>query len=550
MTAFSSTTAAPGFSASNSEQEQAKILWSYLGPKHPRLTEPTVQIVVRKLAQSPLEGPKQLARRLQQELLQFGVAIKHTAAVEAASRLQGFSDWHTARRQVPNDTLRLTVVMADVTEDFARWQDLAIRLCSWCEDWVAQRGPCVFSLSFAASHMAINVHVKQPDASEQTWPFLLVTTLTSNGEWLADASGALERLRRHLEEPGKAILDGLAVFQLCRSLSSGLSHANSTDLTMADVVNSELVLLQVDHELDSGYEIARGDELTCWSQLKLASKKQGVQAITLKDGAWIIGEARYIWQLSTIRPKDISPGLLIQEFNEANSAALLRRYHATSRFFLHGIPHLEVKAKLLKDLGGLSECYRIDVPRLLRELDQAGLTWESYCAEVDEQLPMDSQLPVGFVLGLIERLQLQEPNVLFARPNRSELALAKDDVLLRTLLLRVDHVTYRLPRGVSSEILEKVREAIDELSTGMRLQKLMAGGTFLTQDDPLPYLVYASDAEEFRLTLESHSMVMYVGIVPRLFRTEVLQATLPQAFPFALGQSLFLDIDFAEEAAL
>jgi hypothetical protein len=41
-----------------------------------------------------------------------------------------------------------------------------------------------------------------------------------------------------------------------------------------DAGNSELVLLREDDELmpGSGYEIARGDELTCWAQLHLAMK--------------------------------------------------------------------------------------------------------------------------------------------------------------------------------------------------------------------------------------------------------------------------------------
>lgn len=43
-------------------------------------------------------------------------------------------------------------------------------------------------------------------------------------------------------------------------------------VTVSDVTNFELVLMREGNEGDprSGYEIARGDELTCWHQLELS----------------------------------------------------------------------------------------------------------------------------------------------------------------------------------------------------------------------------------------------------------------------------------------
>ena len=159
------------------------------------------------------------------------------------------------------------------------------------------------------------------------------------------------------------------------------------------------------------------------------------------------------------------------------------------------------------------------------------------------------ELPVGFGMSLVNSLKLKVPNSLFALPSRSELARADDDSLLRTLLPRIDIVRYRLVRGVSDEVKQTVREAIEEFGTSIRMQALTAAGQLTNPDDPLPYLVYASDAEELRLKLETEGLVMYAGVMPHLFLTEGVIEKMPNVAPYAFGHSLYLDIDFAEGGA-
>jgi hypothetical protein len=187
--------------------------------------------------------------------------------------------------------------------------------------------------------------------------------------------------------------------------------------------------------------------------------------------------------------------------------------------------------------------------KLLLALNDAGLTWEGFCQEVEMQQAMVPELPVGFAMTIIERLKPKDPNLFFALPSRAELARADDDSLLRTLLPRIDIVRYRIVRGVSDEVKQTVREAIDEFGTSIRMQALTAAGQLTDPNDPLPYLVYAGDGEELRLKLESEGLVMYAGVMPHLFPTEGVVEKLPNMWSYAFGHSLFLDVDFAEGGA-
>ena len=108
--------------------------------------------------------------------------------------------------------------------------------------------------------------------------------------------------------------------------------------------------------------------------------------------------------------------------------------------------------KRLQYLSGPSDIYRVDLHKLLLALNDAGLTWEGFCQEVEMQQAMVPELPVGFAMTIIERLKPKDPNLFFALPSRAELARADDDSLLRTLLPRIDIVRYRIVRGVSDEV--------------------------------------------------------------------------------------------------
>ena len=86
-------------------------------------------------------------------------------------------------------------------------------------------------------------------------------------------------VRRRLEETEKAILDGMATLQICGRYGPEVLvklPAVPQPVTPDDTCNSELVFLREDNELmpGDGFEIARGDEMTCWAQLELAVKDE------------------------------------------------------------------------------------------------------------------------------------------------------------------------------------------------------------------------------------------------------------------------------------
>lgn len=528
-----------------SEQEQAAALWTYVHLKVARFTSDAALEVVRRAAPRPDEDPQALAKRLRKELASRGVALKHSAALDAASRLLGHTSWHAANQVGPKGKLKLTSTSRSEGEQFfVDWREIASVLCEECEAWLQKNATPVFQLRFGPASVMLSAQVPNESDVEQILsnPLLVVNPVGDAPQWLDDAPATFETLRRHLEESGKAMLDGIAVLQFIQAYKASPIFT-WPQANVSDVCNSELILMRVDHELDAGYEIARGDEMTCWSQFDLAIEDHESEEVVFDGGAWRVGGGRYIWQLSTLRPKEIVPGLEIRELGEDDSAKLYRRYRIAKRLYRHGLKHHE-QTKRIEYLGTLAETYRVDLHKLLLAMNKAGLTWESYCGEVGESRSMVPELPVGFVFSLLERLMPEDPNVVFARPTRSELSRVDDDKLLRALMPRVDHVLYRLRAGVTTEVNEAVREAIEEFSTSIRMQKLQANGKFIDPKNPLPYLVYANDGEELRHKLGDQGLVMYAGVMPHLFSTKGMIEQQPNVWPFAIGNSLFLDIDF------
>ena len=528
-----------------SEEEQAAALWTFVHLKMPRFPYDAALEVVKRLAPRTDEPPKALAKRLRKELKAKGVSVKHEAALQAAARLLGFESWYAAKES--GARLKLTTVGPSGGEQLVEgWHELGPKLCAACDEFLLERAARVFHVRFGPAYMMLSAQVvaaENPD-QPQSWPFLVVNPIRSDPHWLDDAPPALERLRRYLEETGLAVLDGVAVLQLCHAYNSRLNFMVPRAPNASDACNSELILLRADNELDTGYEIARGDEMTCWYQFDLAIKDHESEEVKLDEeyGAWHVGAGRYVWRLSTLRPKETIPGLIVHELGFDESECLLRRYRLAKRVFGNRFARQE-HTKRLEYLGSVPETYRVDLQKLLLAMNKAGLTWESHCTEIGDSVPMEPHLPVGFLLGLLERLNLEDPNAVFARPTRSELARVDDDKLLRTLLPRVDHVRYRLVRGVSEEVQAAVREAIEDLSASMFLQMSQADGQLLDPKDPLPYLVYAGDGEELRLKLAEHALVMYAGVIPHLrSTTDVIEQREGMA-PFAVGHSLYLDID-------
>ncbi|MDT4845768.1 hypothetical protein FQZ97_797640 [compost metagenome] len=345
------------------------------------------------------------------------------------------------------------------------------------------------------------------------------------------------------------MLDGYATLSLCANSHDRLGDLSA--VTASDVVNSELVLLHEPDEDDphSGYEIARGDELTCWHQLALSMRNDTtdvmpeLEIIVPKEGVgcWLVNERRYVWMLETLKPEEYVPGRVEHFIGPGDCERLFRRYLLAKR--IHGTSFkYHEQTKRLEYLGSPPEDYRINLHFVLHTLNAAGLTWETYCEMFGaEPLPARDRLPVGFVLQFLQNMKVEDPNKVFATPTLSEMARIDEGSLLRTLMPRVESVRFSRPRDLEKANADKLRDAVDNFASGLRMQKFVGAGGLSMQSE-LPYLVYASDAAELCGSVDELGLVMYAAVMPHLLSTKGLISETPgvEAWPWALGNAVLL----------
>lgn len=541
-------------------EAQAAALWNFIETKTPRFSFDDALVVIRELQPRAGEDPKSLAKRLRKALQFRRIAMKHTHALQAASQVQGHCSWHTnydagaARLQFTSMETVGTGLPLRVVEA-SSWTELVDELRAWADRLLARRELPLGVMTMHLSGHALNFSAPRlPAPSDQrqqpqTWTLGAVAPLRDKVGWLHDAPPVLEKLRRHLEETGKAVLDGYAVLDLCAR-----SHPRPGDVmavAVTDVPNSELVLLREDDEDDprSGYEIARGDEVACWHQLELSMRNDTMDLmpeveITVPNegvGCWLVNERRYVWVLETLKPNEYVPGLIKHFIGPGDCERLFRRYQLAKRTHGKTFKYHE-QTKRLEYLGSPPEDYRVNLHFMLHTLNTAGLTWESYCEQFGtDTLPAQDRLPVGFVFQFLQNLKVQDPNKVFATPNLSEMARIDDDSLLRTLMPRVESVRFGRPRDLEKEPADKLREAVDNFASALRMQKFVGAGG-LPMEKELPYLVYASDAAELCGSVDELGLVMYAAVMPHLLATMGLVPEVPgiEAWPWALGNAVFL----------
>ncbi|WP_296001624.1 hypothetical protein [Rugamonas sp.] len=537
-------------------EAQAASLWAYVKAKAPHFTMDGAREVIHQLNMRPGEDLKSLAKRLMAILKTRRITLKHTNALHAAAGLYGFTSLHTYKS---DGSHRLVFTMFDAGQlkdaEFDSWEELAIELRTWADRLLA-RGQLplgVLTLSFTPRGISFSTPV--PPATDddqqrnQDWPLAVITTATDDPRWLDGGSASIGKLRRHLEEDGGAVLDGYAVLRLCADSQDIPGHPMA--VTAMDVVNSELILMREDDEDDphSGYEIARGDELSCWYQLELSMRDDRTNEmptlqITIPRegvGAWYVNGIRYVWYVETLKPDAYVPGRVNRQIGIDDCERLLRRYHLAKNIHGKTFRHRE-NSKRLDYLNGPPELYRVDLHFLMHELNKAGLTWDAYLKKFEvEDVPMSNTLPVGFVFQLLENLQIEKPNLIFAKPNLSEMQRVNDDSLLRALMPRIDHVRFVKPAGLDAHQSAALLEAVEEFAGGLHAKKIISDGVVQTQNE-LPHLVWATDADEFRQTVEALGLVMHVATVPHLHSTKGILPEVPgiKAWPWAFGNAFFL----------
>jgi hypothetical protein len=544
----------PASESSSSLDARAQSLFEFLRTRFPSIKPEQIASALVELKIETQEETKTFAKRLRRALNQRGIPIKHTWALEAAARVLNGASWHETRQKDFFCTLKV-LTLDDIGEkEVPTWMDAGRLMVDACKAWLQTR-PSIRALQIQCRQQSLFIiasrMIGSPVNDMDSFPIVAVTPLNQTTpiarDWLRGFSSALELVRRGIEESGVAVLDGFAVAQYCEPAYSWMVHGVQTVTDSA--LNSELILVRNDNPLAVGFEIARGDELTCWGQLDQDAKDAAGPISIDDEGAWQRGNARYEWQLMTFAPGsspgDYYPGLEARSLTQTQSEKLLHRYKLAKRVLL-GQP-LPKKSEI-KPLGMFSDApdtYRVNPDRVARALRDAGSTWEAYCREVGEPgRALTEELPIGFVIALLMHLKPQDPNVLFARPRRDQLVWIGYDKIVRAILPRVNHVRYRASPSVSDELKRDIADAIETLSASI----LLRHGLF-KMEDPLPDLVYTDDGDDLRGALENMGLTAYVGVMPHLMVVPKELKLSADAIPWAIGHSLYVDIDVWDTAA-
>ncbi|KVC75216.1 hypothetical protein WI74_17695 [Burkholderia ubonensis] len=542
-----------------SSESPVTAFWKYIQAQAPHFTLSAALNLVAGLQPLPAD-PKVLAKKVRESLSRVGINLKHMSALQAASRLQGANSWYTLEDEMPKRLRFFTFDIGHGEErTYASWNELAGDLRDWA-DRVQSQGHLplgVLQMGFTDHTVELRVPkpADDPNQMPQVWPLATISYIGEREGWLADSPVAFEKLRRHLEESHKGVLDGYAAFNLCAQEEERPAHHRNFGL--ADLANTELVLMREDDEdfPINTYEIARGNELTCWHQLELSLRKDGSSEIPVVNitvptegvGAWIANGIRYTWTLETLCPHEFVPGLTQCQIGIDACERLHRRYLLAKRaqgatFKFHE------QTESLTLLSQPPEEYRVSLHRVLHILNKAGLTWESYCEQYGiEDVAMQEKLPVGFVFGMLKNLKVEDVNGIFAKPNLSEMALAEDSGLLCALLPRLYAVRYARPADLANDIAEQLREAVDNFSSGLQMQKWSSSQKL--SENELPYLLYANEPADLLAIANDIGLKTYAAVIPHLFSTKGVLPESSNVWPWAYGNALYLRFEHAGDAA-
>ena len=110
-----------------------------------------------------------------------------------------------------------------------------------------------------------------------------------------------------------------------------------------------------------------------------------------------------------------------------------------------------------------------------------------------------------------------------------------------SLLPRVDAVRYVRPKDLDEQTAADVHKAVDEFASSLQMHKMVAAGG-LPMENELPYLVYANDAQELRMSAEALGMRLYVAVSPHLISTKGLLPEVPgvKTWPWAFAHALLV----------
>jgi len=527
------------------DESRAAALWTFVHLKTPRFASSDALEVVRELAPQLREDVKGLAKRLRAALARRGVPIKHTHALEAASKLAGYKGWHVGGSDAARKPLSLVFHAPWLNRELQGWDDAVEVISDYFLGDIKAKGLRTFRFVFTAD----SVGVQQPlleahDSVGRRTPLLRIVWSEEDQGQLQSAIAAVERVRRRFEESEhEGIVDGLAAIQFCMQNPHG-------DVRPEDPLNSELVVVDVDPGPYSSDEVARGNEVQCWRELAtLVEENKGEPAAPMQlDGAdWVSSDTgkRYRWQLSTLRSTGGAvPQVLTRDLAPKESARLLRRRNMVARSRRYLVPEDTVRHLQVFD----SERRDVDI------------NWIAVSAHVlAERVPKEvaaKALEAGSASGrgpvslrefedLMNAIDADNPQAFIHVPERKHLALLRDDELLRVLVSRIEAVEPMLPRGLDEERAKKAGQLIDMFSTSLRMDSR-------DDDAPInvviprqgPYLMHAGAGRDLLDGLAGLGLLAYAGLTTSARRmTRKTKDGSRERFVRA-ARALLLDVDY------
>lgn len=529
------------------DESRAAALWTFVHLKTPRFASSDALQVVRELALQPEEDVKSLAKRLRAALDKRGVSLKHTHALEAASKLAGYKGWHTGGSDAARKPLSLVFHASHLNRELLDWDDAVDVISQYFLGDIQAKGLRTFRFEFTAD----SIGVQQPllEAHNKVGrrvPLMRIVWDKDDRSQLRAAVVAVERVRRRFEETEHgAIVDGLAAIQFCLQNPHPNGHEE-------DPLNSELVVTDGDPGPYSAEEVARGNELQCWRELaKLVEDNHGEPSapMELEDADWVSPDTRkrYSWHLTTLRATGGAvPKVVTRDLTQDESARLLRRRNMTVRNRRYLVPEDTVRRLELFTSDRLD--VNVNWPAVT-----AHLLSERVADEVVKDALQDesfgSTLSLRSFEALMNALDADNPQSFVRTPDRKELARLWDDELLRALVSRVETVEYLLPRGLSDERAGKVGALVDMFQTSLRMDAR-------DDDAPInvviprhtPYLIHAGQGQDLLNGLAGLGLVAYGGLTTVAQRISRNGKGERERYARA-ARALLLDVDYAEQPA-
>lgn len=525
------------------DETRAAALWTFVHLKTPRFASADALQVVRELAPQPAEEVKSLAKRLRAALAKRGVLLKHTHALEAASKLAGYKGWHTGGSEAARKPLSLLFHAAQLNRELDSWDDAVDVISDYVLGVLEAKGLRTFRFEFAANSIGMQQPLLETHSSVgRRVPLMRIVWEEQDTSQMRAAVAAVERVRRRFEETEHAaVVDGLAAIQFCLQNPHPNAHEQ-------DPLNSELVVTDGGTHEYSGEEVARGNEVQCWRELATLIKDNHGEPsapMELEDADWLSHDTRkrYRWHLTTLRATGGAvPVVVTRDLTRDESARLLRRRNLTVRSGHYLVPEDTVRSLALfnsdrpdVDVNWSAVSAHLLSERLANDVVKQALQSESF----------GSTLSLRSFEALINALVADSPQSFVRTPERKELARLWDDELPRALVSRVETVEYLLPRGLDAERAGKVGALVDMFESSLRMDAHDDDAPInLVIPRHAPYLIHAGQGQELLDGLASMGLVAYGGLTT-LARRMSREGKAGREWYVRAARALLLDVDYA-----